>query len=88
MDENTARKPCFGDLSVVFPRGEDGLPRSPETCLACPEKTLCLRIALQGREGIDMQDRRVDRAYESGMMGFWSRWSRKKLLDRKRRTCR
>uniref|UniRef100_A0A7C4RRP0 4Fe-4S Wbl-type domain-containing protein n=1 Tax=Desulfatirhabdium butyrativorans TaxID=340467 RepID=A0A7C4RRP0_9BACT len=85
MTESNASKPCFGDLNVVFPKGEDGLPHSPETCLACPDKTRCLRVALQSRDGIEWQTERIDQAYTSGLMSFWSRWSRKKTLDRKRK---
>jgi hypothetical protein len=75
---------CFGDLNTVFPQGEDGLRHSPETCLACAHKTECLRSAIKGGEGIKVREEKVDRAYESGMMGFFERWSKKKRLD----TCR
>ncbi|MEW6258324.1 MAG: hypothetical protein AB1547_00270 [Thermodesulfobacteriota bacterium] len=85
MNDQQNPKSCFGDLNVVFPKGEDGLPHSPETCLACPDKTRCLRVALQSRDGIELQTQRVDQAYSSGLMGFWSRWSRKKMLDRNRK---
>jgi len=76
---------CFGDLDAVFPQGEDGLRHSPETCLACPHKTKCLRAAMQGGQGIQVREEKVDRAYESGMMGFFERWTKKKELDTRRK---
>jgi hypothetical protein len=76
---------CFGDLDTVFPQGEDGLRHSPETCLACAHKTECLRAAMLGGQGIEVREEKVDRAYESGMMGFFERWSKKKELDTRRK---
>lgn len=76
---------CFGDLEAVFPRGEDGLRHSPERCLACKGKTECLRKAMQGREGLRVREETVDRAYSSGMLSFFQRWSRKKELDARRK---
>jgi len=74
---------CFGDLDIVFPKNINGLRVSPETCLACELKTSCLRDAIQNStKGNDIKHEHVDRAYESGMIGFWERWSRKKTLNR------
>jgi hypothetical protein len=74
---------CFGDLDIVFPMSKNGLRVSPKTCLACEHKTSCLRNALQNsKKGNDVKQEHVDRAYESGMIGFWERWSRKKSLNR------
>jgi len=73
---------CFGDLEVVFPKHDDGLRASPETCMACPHKTACLRAAMNGRSGISVRGEVIDRAYSSGSMGFFERWSRKKELSR------
>lgn len=75
---------CFGDLDKVFPKEEDGLRNSPETCLACAHKTECLRSAMQGGEGLRVREETVDRAYASGMLSFFGRWSRKKELDTRR----
>ena len=75
---------CFGNLEKVFPQSSDGLRKSPPLCMACVFKTECLRAAMADSEGLKVQDKIVDRAYESGMMGFFSRWSRKKELHRKR----
>lgn len=74
---------CYGNLEKVFPEGSDGLRQSPPLCMACVFKTECLRDAMAKGEGLEVQDKNVDRAYESGMMGFFSRWSRKKELHRK-----
>jgi hypothetical protein len=82
-DRNDARPPCYGDLDTVFPMGAEGLRGSPETCLACPHKTECLRRALQGEGGMAVHKEKVDRAYASGTMGFFERWSRKKTIHRR-----
>jgi hypothetical protein len=74
---------CYGKLDVVFPRGDDGLRHSPESCLPCFFKTRCLRTAMEGAEGLQVEEERTDRAYESGVIGFFERWSRKKELSRK-----
>ena len=74
---------CFGILDRVFPIGEDGLRSSPEACLECIYKTECLRSAMAGSGGLTVHEELVDRAYESGMIGFLSRWSKKKDLNRK-----
>jgi len=74
---------CFGDLDIVFPMNETGFRMSPEKCLACEYKTSCLRNALQHtNKGNKVKNEHVDRAYESGMISFWERWSRKKSLNR------
>jgi hypothetical protein len=74
---------CFGDLEIVFPEADHGLRASPETCMACPQKTECLRTAMQGKSGIHVREEVVDRAYTSGSMGFMERWSKKKELSRR-----
>lgn len=81
------RPPCFGDLSVVFPLSENGLRASPEACLVCAYKTECLRTAMTNKNGLRVHEEMVTRAYESGRMGFFERWSRKKQLhQRKKKT--
>lgn len=82
-DPKEIRPPCYGDLDTVFPMGTEGLRGSPPTCMACPHKTECLRRALQGDKGITVRDEKVDRAYASGTMGFFERWSRKKAIHRR-----
>lgn len=74
---------CFGKLDNVFPLGEDGLRHSPESCFVCIYKTECLRTALAGKEGIAVESEKVDRAYAAGVIGFFSRWSKRKQLHRK-----
>jgi hypothetical protein len=87
MTQPTERKenrpPCYGDLETVFPMGPEGLRGSPETCMACPHKTECLRRALKGERGMTVHAEKVDRAYASGTMGFFERWSRKKAIHRR-----
>ncbi len=84
MKDNKKKYPsCFGILDRVFPIGEDGLRTSPEACLECIYKTKCLRSAMAGSGGLTVHEELVDRAYESGMIGFLGRWSKKKDLNRK-----
>jgi len=80
------RPACFGDVQTVFPMAEDGLRRSPSTCLACRHKTECLRSAMvKTDEGLAIREACLDRAYASGMVGFLERWARKKDLFHQRR---
>ena len=41
---------------------------------------------MAGSGGLTVHEELVDRAYESGMIGFLSRWSKKKDLNRKIKT--
>ena len=72
---------CFGNLQKVFPMGKDGLRHTPEDCFACLQKTKCLRSAIQSKDGLKVKEEHLDRAYNSGMIGFVERWSRKKRLS-------
>jgi len=74
---------CFGELETVFPKTKDGLRNTPEACLECLHKTACLRSAMRGAGGVKVREEIVDRAYDSGMMSFLERWSKKKDLKRK-----
>lgn len=75
---------CFGKLEQVFPMGPDGLRHSPESCFFCHYKTECLRTALADEnQGLKVHEEMVDRAYDSGMMGFFQRWSKRKALKQK-----
>ncbi len=76
---------CFGDLDTVFPIDVDGLRKTPDTCMMnCDLKTECLRTAMtSGAQGFKAREKYVDRAYESGMIGFFERWSKKKHFKRR-----
>ena len=76
---------CFGDLDTVFPMEDDGLRHSPESCHPCRCKTRCLRSAMGTSKGMDAREEVVDRAYNSGTIGFLERWSKKKILKRRKR---
>ncbi len=76
---------CFGRLDIVFPKGHDGLRHSPPMCMACVFKTECLRAAMQQPAGLEVESERIDRAYESRMIGFFQRWSRKKQLQKQKK---
>ena len=84
--KNTRIPDCIGCLETVFPLGEDGLRNTPEKCLACCHKTECLRMAIQGRDGLKVREEQIDRAYKSGMIGFFERWSKKKAIDRQKKS--
>ena len=87
MNQKKNRPPaCFARLETVFPMGKDGLRNTPEICLACRHKTECLRTAMQGRDGLKVREEQIDRAYNSGMIGFLERWSKKKAIDRKKKS--
>ena len=87
MTQNNRRPPdCFAQLETVFPMGKDGLRNTPGTCLACLHKTECLRMAIQGRDGLKVQEEQIDRAYNSGMIGFLERWSRKKAINNRKKS--
>jgi hypothetical protein len=82
-EKNEKYPVCFGDLETVFPKGKEGLRNTPEACLSCLHKTACLQSAMEKTGGLKVREEIVDRAYESGMMGFVERWSKKKELQRK-----
>ena len=76
---------CFGKLETVFPKGEDGLRHTPESCLVCIYKTECLRSAMQQADGIKVREEKLQRADEAGLLSFFERWSRKKALHHRKR---
>jgi hypothetical protein len=75
---------CFGKLETVFPKGEDGLRHTPESCLVCIYKTDCLRSAMQQCDGVAVREEKLQREYDAGLVGFFERWSRKKALHLRR----
>ena len=72
---------CFGELETVFPKSENGLRNTPETCLSRSHKPACLRSAMEGAGGLKVREEFVDRAYESGIMDFLERCSQKKAIQ-------
>ena len=74
---------CFGDIEEVFPKGKDGLRNSPDKCVACVFKVACIQTAMQGNDGLMIQEERIDRAYAAGLISFFERWSKKKALRQK-----
>lgn len=83
--EDREKLSCFGNLDAVFPMGEGGLRESPEACLLCEKKTECLKLALKGRQGLQAAEEKLDHAYASGHVGFFTRWSKKKALVLKKK---
>lgn len=76
---------CFGNLKKVFPMGTDGLRHTPGECLPCLHKTHCLRAAIQSNDGLKVKEEHLERAYNSGMVGFFERWSKKKDIHRRKK---
>jgi hypothetical protein len=76
------KKDCFGVLHIVFPMGDNGLRESPPECFQCPDRTDCLRAALDTKAGLEVKGEVLDRAAASGVVGRFKRWSRKKELHR------
>ncbi len=74
---------CFGDLDKVFPMAENGLRQTPDECMfSCDHKTACLKKAMTGSGGKNVQEEMIERGEQAGMIGFFERWSRKKRLSR------
>ncbi len=82
-DKKNVHPDCFGILDTVFPKGEEGMRTSPEVCFSCLFKTDCLKQAMNSRDGLKILEENIDRAYESGIISFIERWSKKKLIHRK-----
>lgn len=83
MTREKEKPSCFGSLDTVFPVAGQGLRQTPEGCMPCACKTACLKTALEGSDGLEVREACIDRAYASGMMTFWERWSYKKDLQRR-----
>ena len=74
---------CYGNLDIVFPIGANGLRNTPDSCMQCLKKTDCLRQAMSKKKsGLKLQEEYVDRAYNAGMIGFLTRWSKKKQINK------
>lgn len=87
MNDADHRPPdCFGNLDKVFPCRRDGLRETPPGCMACGQKTECLRAAVAGADGLNVREEMVDRAYAAGAMGFLERWARRKTIEKRRRS--
>ncbi len=84
MAENNKEYPyCFGKIENVFPMGKDDLRETPESCFPCIYKTKCLKAAMGKPGGLKIREENVDRAYEAGIISFFTRWSKKKELKRR-----
>ena len=83
VDDTPDPLECFGDLEKVFPMGEDGFRASPPECMQCPMVKPCIQAAMRGTEGLKEEEKRIDRAYECGLIGTFERWSKKKLIRSK-----
>jgi len=75
---------CFGNLDKVFPLTRDGLRRSSKECVACDRKVRCLKAAVSSENQAMIEEEKVDRAYKSGRISFFERWSKKKILHNRR----
>jgi hypothetical protein len=75
---------CFGQLERVFPMGPQGLRQTPEECMCCSHKTICLKQAMSTTGGLNVREEMVERGEKAGAIGFFERWSRKKKLHRQK----
>jgi len=71
---------CFGQLGTVFPMGDEGIRTTPPECMKCPHVKSCIQTAMRGPDGLKLEEARIDRAYEYGLIGKLERWSKKKLI--------
>ena len=81
---NKDKPGCFGVLDQVFPMTKDGLRHSPEKCMACSERFLCLKAAMEGGDQVIVEEEKLRRAHEAGQVSFLERWSKKKMLHNRR----
>jgi hypothetical protein len=58
---------------------------TPVECLQCAHKTPCLRKAMGQRQGVTVREEMLERAYRGGMVGFFQRWSQKKILHNQKK---
>ena len=85
-DMDQERPDCFGELDTVFPEEEGGIRTTPPECMKCPQVKACIQTAMKGQKGLALEEERVDRAYEYGLIGVMERWSRKKSIRKKMAT--
>jgi len=78
------KKECFGILDQVFPMGPEGLREITPTCFECPDKTVCLKAALNTQEGVEFRSQLLDRTPATGVWARLRRWSEKKSLSRQK----
>jgi hypothetical protein len=51
--------------------------------MKCSLLKSCIQAAMRSTEGLKMEEERVDRAYEYGLIGRLECWSKKKLIHHK-----
>lgn len=84
MNDNNDLPECFGNLEKVFPMTDSGLRQTPDECFFhCPVKTRCLKKAMAGKEGAQVEEEVIERGDKAGLMNFYERWSRKKQVHRR-----
>ena len=72
---------CYGKLEKVFPKKDDGLRQTPDSCFYCSFRIKCLKTAVaDGKESAKLKEEMIDRAYTSGKLNFFQRWSKKKEI--------
>ena len=90
MNENSpsdlVKPKCFGQLDEVFPMNEDGIRESPRHCMhECSYKTQCLKKAMnEDPAATEVKEEQVDKAYDSGLITFFDRWSKKKYFKKQK----
>jgi hypothetical protein len=79
---NCPQKTCFGILDEVFPMGPEGLREVVPACFECPDKTDCLKAALNTEKGVELRSQILERTPATGFVGRLRRWSERKSLSR------
>ena len=83
VDDKANRPDCFAQLDIVFPMGDEGIRTTPLECMKCSLVKSCIQAAMLSTEGLRLEEKRVDRAYEYGLIGRLECWSKKKLIHQK-----
>ncbi len=83
VNDKADRPDCFAQLDIVFPMGEEGIRTTPPECMNCSLVKSCIQAAMRSTEGLRLEEERVDRAYEYGLIGRLECWSKKKLIHQK-----
>ena len=85
---NNSPPDCYGKLEKVFPKKPkktDGLRCTPEACFSCDYRIDCLGDAVKSQNSyLRLKEEIIDRSYDAGNIGFFKRWSQKKLLHSKK----
>jgi hypothetical protein len=78
VDGAGERPECFGDMSKVCPRDEEGIRQPRVECLPCGSLKTCLQHGLI-EEGVAIPKSAIESPAVTKVSGFLKRWSDRKL---------